>query len=162
MNVNRTLRRFLIAATVVVLVAMSGIPDGRPVRAAEPQTAAKPQNPAKPQSPGEPQIGSASHIQPLRKGFEFPHGKTLHFEGEWRFWTAGVATVRIERTGSQEHISAEADSSGVVAMLYRVQDRFNSYFDPQTLCSQKLIKHTEEGSHRKERRSPTTITAARR
>ena len=87
---------------------------------------------------------------PCVPGYEFPHGQTLHYEGEWRFWTAGVATVRIERTGSQEHVAATADSSGVVALLYRVQDRFNSYFDAKSLCSYKLLKHTEEGSHRRE------------
>jgi Protein of unknown function (DUF3108) len=95
-------------------------------------------------------IGAATHIEPLRPGFQFPHGQTLHYQGEWRFWTAGVATVRIERAGSQEHVTASADSSGVVALLYRVQDRFNSYFDAKSLCSYKLFKHTEEGSHRRE------------
>ena len=98
----------------------------------------------------EAKIGASAHIEPLRPGYEFPHGQTLHYEGEWRFWTAGVATVRIERAGSQEHVAATADSTGVVALLYRVQDRFNSYFDAKSLCSYKLLKHTEEGSHRRE------------
>jgi len=92
------------------------------------------------------QISSGSRIQPLRAGFEFPYGQTLHYQGEWRFIDAGVATLRIERSGNENHISATADSSGVVALLYKVQDRFNSYFDAKTLCSSKLIKHTEEGS----------------
>lgn len=91
-------------------------------------------------------IGTASHIQPLRPGFEFPR-QTLRYEAEYRFWTAGVATLRIERNGNQEHVIGAADSTGVVALLFRVQDRFNSYFEAQTLCSQKLVKHTEEGSH---------------
>lgn len=98
----------------------------------------------------ETKIGSASHLQPLRPGFQFPYGQTLHFEGEWRFWTAGIATLRIERSGSQEHIAATADSSGAVALLYRVQDRFDAYLDSKTLCSAKLTKHTEEGSHRRD------------
>lgn len=100
--------------------------------------------------PQETKIGASAHIGPLRPGYEFPHGQTLHYEAEWRFWTAGVATVRIERSGSQEHVAATADASGAVALLYRVQDRFNSYFDPKGLCSYKLLKHTEEGSHRRE------------
>ena len=99
-------------------------------------------------------IGSASHIQPLRPEFQFPYGQTFHFEGEWRFWTAGIATLRIEHSGSQGHVTATADSSGVVALLYRVQDRFNAYLDSKSLCSNKLMKHTEEGSHRRD----TTIT----
>jgi hypothetical protein len=98
-------------------------------------------------------IDSGSHIQPLRAGFEFPR-QTLRYEAEYRYWTAGVATLRIERNGSQEHVSGTADSTGVVALLFRVQDRFNSYFDARTLCSSKLVKHTEEGSHWRD----TTIT----
>ena len=113
-----------------------------------------PQAPHSATPASEARIGSSSHIQPLRSGFQFPYGQTFHYEGEWRFWTAGVATVRIEQSGSQNHIAATADSTGVVALLYRVADRFNSYTDARTLCSNKLIKHSEEGSHRRE----TTIT----
>jgi hypothetical protein len=99
-------------------------------------------------------IGAASHIQPLRPGFQFPYGQTLHYEGEWHFLTAGVATLRVEQSGTQAHVAVTADSTGVVALLYRVQDRFNSYLDAKSLCSNKLMKHTEEGSHSRE----TTIT----
>jgi len=88
----------------------------------------------------------SSLLQPLRQGYEFPRN-TLRYAAEYHFVTGGLATFRIERQGNQEHIYGTADSTGVVAMLYRVQDRFNSYFDPQTLCSSKLVKHTEEGSH---------------
>ena len=98
-------------------------------------------------------IDSGSHIQPLRPGFDFPR-QTLRYEAEYRFWTAGVATLRVERSGNQEHVSGTADSTGVVALLFRVQDRFNSYFDATALCSSKLVKHTEEGSHWRD----TTIT----
>ncbi len=91
-------------------------------------------------------IGAGAHIQPLRPGFDFPR-QTLRYEAEYRFWTAGVATLRVERNGNQEHLIGTADSTGVVALLFRVQDRFNSYFDAQSLCSSKLVKHTEEGSH---------------
>ena len=106
-------------------------------------------------SPGSPQasIGAEAHIQPLRQGFEFPR-ETLRYEAEYRFWTAGVATLRVERNGSQEHIIATADSTGAVALLFRVQDRFHSYIDAQRLCSSKLVKHIEEGSHWRE----TTVT----
>lgn len=95
-------------------------------------------------------VSSGSRIQPLRPGFEFPHGQTLHYQGDYRYWNAGIATLHVERLGSQEHVTGTADSTGVVALLFRVQDRFNSYFDANTLCSYKLMKHTEEGSHRRE------------
>lgn len=95
-------------------------------------------------------ISSGSHVQPLRPGFQFPYGQTLSYEGEWRFLTAGTATVRLERAGTQNHVTVTADASGVVALLYRVQDRFESYFDGKSLCSAKLVKHVEEGSHRRD------------
>jgi hypothetical protein len=95
------------------------------------------------QPPTETKIGASAHIESLRPGYELPHGQTLHYEGEWRFLPAGVATLRIERAGPQEHVTATADSIGVVALLYRVQDQFNSYFDAKSLCSYKLLKHTE-------------------
>ncbi len=48
------------------------------------------------------------------------------------------------------HVLGAADSTGVVALLFRVQDRFESSFDAASLCSQSLNKHTEEGSHRRD------------
>jgi hypothetical protein len=98
----------------------------------------------------EAKISSGSHVLPLRPGFEFPYGQTLNYEGEWRFFTAGAATVRIDRAGAQNRVTIVGDSTGVVALLYRVQDRFESYFDPKSLCSAKLVKHIEEGSHQRE------------
>jgi Protein of unknown function (DUF3108) len=106
-----------------------------------------------PQSSPQASVAAGAHIQPLRPGFDFPR-QTLRYEAEYHFWTAGVATLRVEHSGSQEHLTGTADSTGVVALLFRVQDGFNSYFDAQSLCSNKLVKHTEEGSHWRD----TTIT----
>jgi hypothetical protein len=98
----------------------------------------------------EEKIGSGSHIQPLRSSYQFPYAENLNYEGEWRFFTAGMATVRIDPAGAQNHVTVNADSTGVVALLYKVQDRLESYFDAKTLCSAKLVKHAEEGSHRRD------------
>lgn len=110
--------------------------------AAPPQTAQHSPAPV----PAQSEIGPEARIQPLRPGFDFPR-QTLRYEAEYRYVTAGLATLRVEREGNQEHIIGTADSTGVVALLFRVQDRFSSYFDAHTLCSNKLVKHTEEGSH---------------
>jgi len=112
------------------------------------QTAPAPRTAAPAQT--ETKVSSAARIEPLRPGFELPNGQTFHYEADWRFWTAGVASFHVERAGSQEQVAGTADSTGVVALLLRVQDRFNSYFDAKTLCSAKVTKHTEEGSHRRE------------
>lgn len=142
MKVNLTIRSSAALAIVLAVAVALGLSAPAVPGAQATHAGAQP--------PQETKIGASAHIEPLRTGYQFPHGQTLHYDGEWRFWTAGVATVRIEGAGSQEHVSATADSSGVVALLYRVQDRFNSYFDAKSLCSYKLLKHSEEGSHRRE------------
>jgi len=129
---NKRLQAVFAIILSEALLAAAGVPLQAPHPANPPQTQA--------------QVSSGSRIQPLRQGFEFPYDQTLHYQGEWRFIDAGVATMRIEHSGNSNHISATADSTGVVALLYRVQDRFNSYFDNKTLCSSKVIKHSEEGS----------------
>ncbi len=96
--------------------------------------------------PAQPTVSAEARIVPLRPGFDFPR-QTLRYEAEYHFVTAGLATLHIEREGNQERVTGTADSTGVLAMLFRVQDRFTSHFDSQTLCSNKLVKHTEEGSH---------------
>jgi hypothetical protein len=140
----------VIARAILLLVLLSCISFAAPGAPDASAQAAHPSVPAQ----TEEKIGSASHIAPLRPGFQFPYGQTFHYEGEWRFWTAGVAALRIEQSGSQNHVSASVDSTGVVSLLYRVADSYNSYSDAKTLCSNKLIKHSEEGSRRRD----TTIT----
>lgn len=101
-------------------------------------------------SPPTATIGAAYAIQPLSSNFRLPVGQTFVYDADWRLWTAGNATIKVENTGSEYHVSATADSVGVVAMLYRVADRFDSYFDSRTLCSSRIVKHTEEGTHKRE------------
>jgi hypothetical protein len=95
-------------------------------------------------------IGPTYFIQPLSPAFRLPVGEALSYEADWRLWTAGNAVIKVENNGSEYHVSASADSTGVVAMLYGVADRFESYFDARTLCSSRISKHTEEGTHKRE------------
>ena len=95
-------------------------------------------------------IGPLSHIRPTPDDHKFLNGQVLHYAAEWRLWNAGVATLRIDPNGSEQHVNATADSAGVVALLYRVADRFDSYFDRKTFCSSHLTKHSEEGRHYRE------------
>jgi Protein of unknown function (DUF3108) len=139
---NSITRYFLVLA----LVLIGSVPSENGGAAAQTPTAQHAPAPAQTET----KISAAGRIEPLRPGFDLPNGQTLHYEADWRFVTAGIASFHLERAGSQEHVEGAADSTGVVAMLFRVADRFNSYFDAKTLCSQKLIKHTEEGSHRRE------------
>jgi hypothetical protein len=94
-------------------------------------------------------IGPAAMIHPVRAGYGFPDNTVLHYDAEWRLWKAGTASLRIDAAGPEERVTASADSIGVVAMLYRVQDRFESFFDRRSFCSLNLTKQSEEGWHQR-------------
>ncbi len=94
--------------------------------------------------------GPASSIRPVPDNFRFANGQVLHYTAEWRLWTAGSATLKIDQNGGDEHITATADSAGAVAVLYRVADRFESFFNHKTFCSTRINKHSEEGLHRRD------------
>ena len=104
-----------------------------------------------PQAPG-PAPGAAieseSRITPAPPPYSFPNGETLSYEVEWRLLTAGTATLHLDASGGEERVTATADSSGVFSVLYPVHDRLEAVFDPRTLCSVRITKHTEEGFRR--------------
>jgi hypothetical protein len=88
-------------------------------------------------------------IQPASDAYRYPT-ETLHYDAEWRLWKAGTATLKILPSGEMEHVIATAESSGAVAILFRVQDRIESYFDHRSNCSDRILKHSEEGLHKRE------------
>lgn len=90
-----------------------------------------------------------SAIQPVPPGYRFPNGVVFHYDVEWRLLKAGTASIRLDQAGGEERVTAAGDSIGVVAMLFRVQDRFESYFDRRTFCSRNITKHSEEGLHKR-------------
>jgi hypothetical protein len=96
---------------------------------------------------------SESRITSPQPPYSFPNGQTFSYDVEWRLLTAGTAILRLEAVGSEERATATADSNGVVSVLYPVHDRFEAVFDPKTVCSARISKHTEEGF----RRLDTTI-----
>ncbi len=123
-------------ALAVILIVGQGLSQGSSVAQAQNQQSGG-QQPA----PG---------IQPLSPNFQFPVNQNLSYQVEWRLFSAGTVNLKIENTGDVYHVAGSADSSGVIAVFYRVVDRFQSYFDARTQCSSHIVKHTEEGSHRRE------------
>lgn len=92
----------------------------------------------------------ASQIIPAPPNYRFPNGQRYVYTVEWHLFTAGKATVKLEAAGDDEKVSATADSTGVVNALYKVHDRFEALFSGHTFCSQRVSKHTEEGSHKRD------------
>lgn len=97
-----------------------------------------------------PTISTAARILPPPPTYRFPDDQTLVYSVEWRVFTAGVARVTMNTAGKQRKVSSSADSTGFVNALYAVHDRFEAFFDPRTFCSQRIAKHAEEGSRKRE------------
>jgi hypothetical protein len=96
-------------------------------------------------------IGPAPvQIAPPRPNYPFPDGRGYVYLAEWHLITAGTAVVKMETAGNERKVTASAESSGAVNILFPVHDRFESRFDPRTFCSLSIFKHSEEGSHKRE------------
>jgi hypothetical protein len=95
-------------------------------------------------------LTNAAQIHPPAAGYKFPNGTTFEYKGEWRIFDAGVVTLRMDAAGGQQRIVGTADSTGVVAKLFRVHDVFETFFDARSFCSLQMTKHVEEGSRIRE------------
>ena len=89
----------------------------------------------------------SSRVVPPPPNYVFPNGQGYVYGVEWHLFNAGTSEVTLSLDGGQEHVTAIANSSGVVNTLYKVQDHFEAFFDPHTFCSLRVSKDTEEGSH---------------
>ena len=74
-----------------------------------------------------------------------PQRQTLSYAVDWRVFPAGTSVVRIETAGDSVHITASAETSGAINMLFHVSDHFQSSFDRNTGCTAEFNKQTVEG-----------------
>ena len=95
-------------------------------------------------------IYAGSQIVAPTAGYHFPNGQVLTYAAEWHLFTAGIAVLRMAPEGPLQKVTATAESTGVVNLLFGVHDRFQATFDPKTFCSLSVFKHSEEGLHRRE------------
>ena len=103
------------------------------------------------QNPPTATIGAAPiQIAAPRPNYPFPDGQSYVYSAEWHLITAGTAVVRMDGAGDQRKVTATAESSGAVNVIFPVHDHFESHFDPRTFCSLSIFKHSEEGSHKRE------------
>jgi hypothetical protein len=84
-------------------------------------------------------------LAPPRPGFSFPQKQTLTYTVDWRVFSAGTAVIHFEQAGDRERITANADTSGAINMLFHVADNFQSDFDREKGCSYDFNKQTVEG-----------------
>jgi len=84
-------------------------------------------------------------LPPPPPGYVFPVKETLTYSVDWRVFSAGTAVFHLETQGTQEKVTATADTIGAVNMLFPVEDRFQSAFDTRTGCSASFNKQVVEG-----------------
>jgi len=84
-------------------------------------------------------------LPPPRAGFTFPQKQTLTYLVDWRVFSAGTAVIHFEAAGDMERISANAETSGAINLLFHVSDHFQATFDRNTGCTSEFNKQTVEG-----------------
>ena len=84
-------------------------------------------------------------LEAPQPGYQFPTRETLTFSVDWRVFTAGTAVFHLEQAGSEERVTATADTVGNVNMLFPVVDKFSAGLNTQTGCSTGFSKQISEG-----------------
>jgi uncharacterized protein DUF3108 len=93
---------------------------------------------------------NSSRIFPPPETHRFSNGVTYVYKAEWKWWDAGVATLRMARDASgMQRVTVTAKSKGFVGAFYHVDDQFESLFDPRTFCSSLITKRTDEGRRKR-------------
>jgi hypothetical protein len=145
--IRKAFKPHLRSATFFALFLIAALPSP----AIQTQPAAKPAPTQAPPAAAGANIGSGSgRINAPEQTYQYPDGQTFIYNVDWRLMNAGTTRVRLDMVNGERHVVASADSTGAVAMLYRVHDRLETFFNPQTNCALSLVKHTEEGFRRVE------------
>jgi hypothetical protein len=84
-------------------------------------------------------------LQAPDPSYVFPTKQTLTFSVDWRVFTAGTAVFHLEQQGTEQKVTATADTVGNVNMLFPVIDKFAAGFDTKTGCSTGFSKQLSEG-----------------
>ncbi|MFZ1014616.1 MAG: DUF3108 domain-containing protein, partial [Terracidiphilus sp.] len=79
-------------------------------------------------------------LTPPRASFTFPLKQTLTYSVDWRVFPAGTAVMHFEAIGDRERVTATAETSGAINMIFHVSDRFQSSFDRAKGCSYEFDK----------------------
>jgi hypothetical protein len=84
----------------------------------------------------------------------FTPGEMLTYDVTWSVFRAGEVTATLRSTGEGSNdayeVTATARTQGFVSLLFDVYDEFRSFFSPQTLCSQRIVKKVNEGRRHKD------------
>ena len=88
---------------------------------------------------------SVAPLTPPRAGYSFPTKQTLTYAVDWRVFPAATAVLHMEQDGATEKLTVDAATTGVINMIFRVNDKFQTSFDREKGCSAEFDKQTVEG-----------------
>ena len=144
---NRPFLKIIFVLGVMVCAAAFALPmqHAKKAGSADPSPTPTPAPPA-----AEQPVMAAPTIARPRPEYQFPVGQTYVYTGVWRIFNAGIATLRLEKAGSENRVVATADAAGTISLLFHVQDKLESFFDPASFCSHSTSRHLEEGFRRVE------------
>jgi hypothetical protein len=84
----------------------------------------------------------------------FTPGEMLTYDVTWSVFRAGEVTATLRSTGEGSNdaykVTTTARTQGFVSLLFDVNNEFRSFFSPQTLCSQRIVKKINEGRRHKD------------
>jgi len=80
-----------------------------------------------------------------RAGYSFPAKETFTYAVDWRVFPAATAVLHLEADGEREKLTATADTTGAINLLFHVSDKFQSTFDRDKGCTSEFDKQTVEG-----------------
>ena len=95
-------------------------------------------------------LGLASEPEPAFKG-----GEWFKFKMSYSGWMkAGNATLQVNETTLNGkpvfHVVGKGWTTGMIKWFFKVQDRYESYFDKETILPYKFIRNIDEGGHKKD------------
>jgi len=144
----RCLRLFLLLGVAAICTGLYSQTGPKPAPQPAAQTVPKPHTAQPASNQNSAQIGSGSRVNPPSPTYRYPDAQTFTYAVDWRLLNAGTTTVRLDSVNGERHVQLSADSTGAVALLYHVQDRLETFFNPKSNCALSLVKHTEEGFRR--------------
>ena len=91
---------------------------------------------------------------PQEKTLPFEPGERLDYDVTWSIFPAGTVSTILQSEGQGSNdtytVTTTARSQGFVSLLFDVQNEFRSFFNPRTLCSERISKKISEGRRHKE------------
>ncbi len=85
----------------------------------------------------------------------FKKGELLTYQVSYGLVNAGVANLELKNASVDGnhylHIVGTGVTTGITDFFFKVEDRYESYFDPKTLRPYRFIRKIKEGSHTKDK-----------